>query len=370
MSGKQNEQILYTLLKDFLKWGQVKYQPVTTRVIAVNPLQISQDEFYYIELTGLGKELKTNPILQKKDFENYQVNLRLIDWKFVYCRIPNNVDFYIDIEVSKYEIVEQFDIKGVGKPSKQYINILDTNPYSALLEKEIERRASEFESIQTPETARDSAQKIASSLLETKGDSTSNHNTGSLRIKSPNSKLSAGKDTSQETAMQPVSTFKKLEYGDAGRFRNPPTGIGVKGINGEKNMKKLKQLRSNFANESQDSITDQFLSNISQISEIENVSSLQKRAESSERLPEFMPLEENQSQYIRISDRDLVDSGKKLKMTQKSEVTFSNAVEPLSYDELMECLSLEKNLINWEELEFNKEVVKYLKGHLKEFVNN
>jgi hypothetical protein len=276
----------------------------------------------------------------------------------------------LDIEVSDYQILEQFDIKGTGKPSRQFINILDTSPYSALLDKEIERRASEFEAIQTPENTNDSAQKVSSSLLETKGDSTSNHNTGSLRIKSPNSKLSAGKELNQESTQLPYSTFKKLEYGDQGRFRNPPTGIGVKGINGEKNMKKIKQLRSHYANESQDSITDQFLSNISQISEIENTSSLQKRAESSERLPEFMVVEDNQSQYIKVADRDLVDSGKKLKMTQKSEVTFSNAVEPLTYDELMECLSLEKNLLNWEELEFNKEVVKYLKGHLKEFVNN
>lgn len=94
---------LKSLLAKFLK-GEVlgKYPEVEATILSLNPLQITDDFLTFIDLSSLEdsvvEELGEVTVLQHK--------LVLQDWKYVLRRIPNSHEYYFDLNVNRYKLLE------------------------------------------------------------------------------------------------------------------------------------------------------------------------------------------------------------------------------------------------------------------------
>ena len=385
MSAKVSDYSLHEVLKAYLKRNRVVYEPIVARVISTSPVQITQDGLCYLELTSFGKILRSDPELARLDLQNGQVLLRLLDWKFIYSKIPNDVEYYLDIEVKRYELNDYFDFKIPLKASEACINLLETPPFKRLYEEELAslKHNIDLDSSDHESPTGESSKKQDSSKVETRGDSNSNHNKSSLRKKQLQGR--SDKETKENgTGLQ--SPHKKLDYTEA----RPTLGLGVSGLNGKEHMKKLRAMKNIYVTNSQDSLTDQLLFGSTQ-NLMPNISALCGEEEDSNvnkdmlnkrslkdvdeaELPRFHPLSESSNpQFVTLSDKDLMGEGDPIKHLKppppRSEITFqqSRCGDGLNYDELMDCLSPDLGLLRWDELVFGSEVVRFLKGHMQEF---
>jgi hypothetical protein len=400
MSAKLSDHPLHELLRSYLRKQKVAYEPVVARIISVNPVQITQDGECYFELTSFGKELRADPRLSRLDLNHGQVLLKILDWRFIFSKIPNDVEFYIDIEVKKYDINDFFDFKIPPKASDACINLLDTPAFKKLYEDELTRLR--MTDKQRSPDVNDSPNlnsnaKADSSKLETRGDSSSNHNKSSLRKR----QFGKGSETRDNSGPLLHSPQNKHEFSEPAHTKPNMSGLGVSGLNGKENMKKLREVRNTYVTNSQDSMTDQLLFGSSHHM-LHGMAALcqddtDEKYDNKEKgflnkrnpkdleegsLPKFTPISEGSyHQYVPMSDKDLQDTSfgpqildsapqKQIKNTQKSEITFQVGrakLESLTYEELMECLSLDVGLLKWEDLVFSKDVVQYLKNHLADF---
>lgn len=102
MSG-ENNQNLQTVLKAFLQKQQDGQLPeITARVLSVSPLRVSDNEKTFLEMTSfLNSDDASKTITPNRGY-----NIILKDWKFIFQRIPNTHEYYVDMEVSEYEMIE------------------------------------------------------------------------------------------------------------------------------------------------------------------------------------------------------------------------------------------------------------------------
>jgi hypothetical protein len=394
MSATAGDHPLHDCLKQFLASAEVRYVPVTARLISLSPAQLTQDDECFLEATALAKDLLRDAKLTKTDLARSKVQIRLADWKFVFSKIPNSTDYYLDIDVKQYEVLPPGQARGGEGRAKKCINILEINPYQRLYEEALQRVArSRDEGPQHSSTQLLKA--ISSSKIEQKGDNGSNQNKYSFRTRSnlPNQLNPRDSATTED-----LTTKKLLGESDLSQKNSTP-GLRVSGINGKQNMKKLKDFKRSYITASQDSITNQVISSdqlggpyfngnknddsppkakekptllMKRTFEEEDNHKQRQLPSHDDNLTRKLPVADRSRQGIVLTVPDESQGQKKLKMSNKLDFQLGGGGlddETLNYDELMDCLSLERGLVHWEDLVFSKEVVKYLKNNISDLVD-
>lgn len=99
--------IKYLLLK-FLSQKQYLMYPIKeARILTFSPLRITDTSGEtYLELSYLEEEIKDRFRQQGIDFHDCEFKIVLIEWEFIYCKVPNGTDYYVDIKANKYRIEE------------------------------------------------------------------------------------------------------------------------------------------------------------------------------------------------------------------------------------------------------------------------
>lgn len=390
MSTAAGDQSLHDYLRRFLAQTEVAYTPVTAQLISKQPAQLTQDGFYYLESANLTRSLQVDSKAARLDPELSPVQVRLIEWEFLMREPEQSSGQWLDIAVKKYELSTTGSTKGYHKPS--CVDILEINPFRKLYQEAVQRA----KSCRQDEGSNDSM--TAQGRIENKGEAGSNQGKYSFRSRQ------AGPTTfySKESKTESQLAAKTSQDSAVERQNKSVAGIRVSGINGKQNMKRLKEFRNPYIAQSQDSLTNQVLSseplNLSVLSVLNGAkpedSAAKTRASKGylgKRQPEdnaepdvpwFHPvLDESESKYVPIADQEIHDSTygivaeqsqKKLRHSQKSEITFyrqaANA-DAMGYDELLDCLSVEKGLMGWKDIVFSKDVVKYLKSHANDLMS-
>lgn len=389
MSATAGEYPLHDCLKQFLSNADVKYVPVTARLVSLSPAQLTQDDERFLEAQSFTKDLLgKDSRLSKTDLAREKVFIRLADWKFVISRIPNSSDYYLDIDVKSFEFVPSAQPRGSELVSRQLINILETNPYSRFFE-ETTRRLMKHREEDGDKLAGHGGRGLLQSKAGQKFDEGSNQNKYSFRPRYSNPNQLTPRESANEGP-------KKSGDGESGVRQQTP-GIRVSGINGRQNMKKLKDFKQSYNTASQESITHQIMGPDRQESQPINGNKhdeaplkikerpiyLKKRSYEDEdilRQKSNTILEETKTKNnqpiektkhgISLGIFDSSQTQKKLKVPQRFEYQTGESFDDgLNYDELMECLSLERGLVHWEDLIFSKDVVKFLKHHISDLLD-
>lgn len=88
----------------FLKGGNIFYPVVETRIIQMNPLQITDDGVRYLDISNLQDEVLSKI---KDSHENTQkYKLILSDWNFIFKKVPNSHEFYFDIASTNFKVAK------------------------------------------------------------------------------------------------------------------------------------------------------------------------------------------------------------------------------------------------------------------------
>lgn len=99
----ESTSTLKSILKAFLsKDPLIEFKQVKARVLAFNPLRISDNEKTYLEMTNFLKEEDRKTL----NTPNKGHEIELIQWRFIFQRIPNTHDFFVDLEVDEYKLLE------------------------------------------------------------------------------------------------------------------------------------------------------------------------------------------------------------------------------------------------------------------------
>lgn len=128
---------LKELLAKFLKAEEIgKYPVVETRILSVNPLQITDDYKKFIDVSSLEERI-TEEI--GSEIGNGS-KLILQDWKYVLRRIPNSHEYYFDLVVNKYKIqADSFQLKPDEDPIKMEDDVEIRFLFEARKRSEIEK---------------------------------------------------------------------------------------------------------------------------------------------------------------------------------------------------------------------------------------
>jgi hypothetical protein len=389
MSATAGEYKLHDYLKQFLLNAEVKYTPVTARLVSLSPAQLTQDDECFLEAQSLSKELLSKEAkLAKTDLARTKVLIRLADWKFVVSRIPNSADYFLDIDVKTFEVLPPGPARGPEVLKSQLINILETNPYSRLFtdsQKRLAKTRSDSSEAQGAHLGRGQPQL----QMEQRTEEGSNQNKYSFRPRYANPNLLTPRDSVNEGPNKPLDP-------EAGVKTQAPS-IRLSGLNGRKNMKQLKEFKQSYNTASQESLTHQVLGSDRLekapingnrheegiVKSKEGPIFLKKRPFEDEELQQqkSMTIYEDQS-FKNIASLEKKKHGislgifedsqtqKKLKVPQRFELQIGDVIdEGLNYDELMDCLALERGLVHWEDLVFSKDVVKFLKHNISDLLD-
>jgi hypothetical protein len=388
MSTTAGDYPLHDSLKQFLSSPDAQYPPVTVRLVSLSPAQLTQDDESYLEAVSLSKDLLKDSRLVKADLARSKVLLRLADWKLVFNRTPNTADHRLDIDVKTFEVLPIAQAKGSEVLTRKLLNILETNPYNRLYEDALRKVSKRKDN--TELTGLHMGRGILQHGTEHKGDNGSNQNKYSFRQRYANPNIITPKDS----ATNEDQTVRK---GDGEGLRGNTPGIRVSGINGKQNMRKLKDFKKSYTTASQESITNQIMGpdrlevgplnghkkDESPIKNKERSIYLGKRPMEEDETTrnktspinddthtKFLPVQERSRQGTPRGVLEEAPTHKKPKVPQRSEFQMGEpGDEGLNYDELMDCLSLERGLVHWEDLIFSKDVVKYLKHHFSDLLD-
>lgn len=109
-----SQGVLRELLARYLKGEEMgKYPTVETKIIQLSPLQITDDQQTFIDLSSLEDSVTE----ELGGSMNSPHKLILQDWKFVFRRIPNSHEYYFDLSVNRYKLEED-----------QFMRSLDRDP--------------------------------------------------------------------------------------------------------------------------------------------------------------------------------------------------------------------------------------------------
>lgn len=390
MSTTAGDESLQDYLRQFLAQTEVAYAPLTAQLVCKRPVQLTQDGVYCLASDSLTSRLQADPQAAKADPDKTSVQIKLIEWQFTLRKPQESSGQWLDIDVRKYELSASDSSKGYQKPD--CVNLLEINPYRKLYLEAIQRTKNR--------TKEDEARDPNSSLgrIESKGDQGSNQGKYSFRSRQTGPATFLTKESITDVGQ----ALKKSQESGIDKQKKNVAGIRVSGINGKQNMKKLKEFRDPYITQSQDSLTNQVLSSEPLNLSVLSVLNGSKEEDSAARTkaskgylgkrqleengdsdaPRFNPiLDESESKYVPMADQEIYDSTygigadqsqKKLKFSQKSEITFNKQPvkdDNLNYDELMDCLSVEKGLMGWKDIVFSKDVVKYLKHHMPDLMS-
>jgi hypothetical protein len=159
---------LKELLAKFLKGEEVgKYPTVETRILSVNPLQITDDYKKFIDVSSLEERITEE--IGSELGSGYKLILQ--DWKYVLRRIPNSHEYYFDMMVTKYKVQpDAFKLKPDEDPIKMEDDVEIRFLFEARKRAEIEKMvrgkdAPSRDSDKSP--AKISAMKDATTLAST-----------------------------------------------------------------------------------------------------------------------------------------------------------------------------------------------------------
>lgn len=95
---------LRDILLQFLKGGSSVFYPVIeTRILQLNPLQITDDLVRLLDISSLQEG-----VLSKiEDTPGATYKLILNKWHFVFKKVPNSHEFYFDIVSDDYKVVKE-----------------------------------------------------------------------------------------------------------------------------------------------------------------------------------------------------------------------------------------------------------------------
>ena len=93
-----------SLLLKFLDQDKFLMYPLKeARILSFEPLRISDDGGEtYLEISHLEDEIKSKFRSQGIDYDDGEFKIVLIEWEFVYCKVPNSIEYYLDIKANKY----------------------------------------------------------------------------------------------------------------------------------------------------------------------------------------------------------------------------------------------------------------------------
>lgn len=95
---------LRDLLLQFLKGSTTVFYPVLeTRILQVNPLQITDDLVRYLDISSLQEGIQNK--IQDTPGANYKLTLK--KWQFVFKKVPNSHEFYFDIVADDFSVVKE-----------------------------------------------------------------------------------------------------------------------------------------------------------------------------------------------------------------------------------------------------------------------
>ncbi len=108
---------LRDILLQFLKGSpNVFYPVIETRILQLNPLQITDDLVKYLDISSIQEG-----VIQKIGQDSPGANYKLIlnDWRFVFKKVPNTHEFYFDIISDNYRVVREPNVVELAEyPSK------------------------------------------------------------------------------------------------------------------------------------------------------------------------------------------------------------------------------------------------------------
>lgn len=90
------------ILLSFLKGNTKTFYPVMeTRIIQLNPLQITDDLVRFLDISSLQEGV----LAKIQDIPGSTYKLILKDWRFVFRKVPNSHEFYFDILADDFQVV-------------------------------------------------------------------------------------------------------------------------------------------------------------------------------------------------------------------------------------------------------------------------
>lgn len=92
------------------------YPVIETRILQLNPLQITDDLVNYLDISSIQEG-----VIQKIGQDTPGANYKLIlnDWRFVFKKVPNTHEFYFDIVSDDYRVAREPNVVELAEyPSK------------------------------------------------------------------------------------------------------------------------------------------------------------------------------------------------------------------------------------------------------------
>ena len=102
MSGEILTQsfTLKQCLAEFLNSEMTEMPTVELDIVEQNPLKITDDGRSFFESTTVQEQILDSYFLE----ENLSYRIQLLDWSFVFKKVPNSHDYYVDIKLKKFEV--------------------------------------------------------------------------------------------------------------------------------------------------------------------------------------------------------------------------------------------------------------------------
>lgn len=99
-----NPTTFKSTLLNFLNQNKFMAYPLKeARILSFNPLRITDDGGEsYLEVSSLENEIKNQFRQQGIDYDDGEFKIVLVEWEFVYCRVPNSQEYYFDIRANRY----------------------------------------------------------------------------------------------------------------------------------------------------------------------------------------------------------------------------------------------------------------------------
>ena len=196
---------LKNLLSAFLRGdSNIFYPVIETRILQLNPLQITDDYETYLDISSLQDEV----ISQIEDTPGASYKLILNNWHFVFKKVPNSHDFYFDIKSDSYSVIETDTIVELEDFPSKMIDQSEVKYYfEARKRKEIEEMIKSNMRIKTPSKK--------SSVIKGGAKSTSNFGFGKASpVFSSRAKVTPSKQVYVKSPLGSRSPMGKSYYRD------------------------------------------------------------------------------------------------------------------------------------------------------------
>jgi len=92
--------LLELALSEYLVIGKQPSTPITVDIVSLDPLQISDDSIYFLEVPGLECLVDEECDLDDPSIEDRHLRIELLSWYFEMKRVPNSDDLYLDVEAN------------------------------------------------------------------------------------------------------------------------------------------------------------------------------------------------------------------------------------------------------------------------------